>query len=694
VLASCKLRVWAVVLTAVTVGGFLPFAAAGPAAQAATSNNVLILDATVSGGSSSVEAQEVSAQGFTPVVVNDATWEGMTTAQFASYRAIVIGDPSCGPYGDTSYLTAALSNTATWGAAVNGNVLIIGTDPVLHSGGDPTSGPGQLVTHGIDFALAQADKTGAYLDLSCAYGDDPADTPVTLLNGIRPGGFTVDGGTSSVCYNDAHIVATHPALAGLTDADLSDWTCSVHESFNTWPADYTVLAMARNFGSSYTASDGTVGEPYILASGAGLHSFPLSLSPVSQNVSVGSTANVTAQLLDSSTSGPVPGQEISFRVESGPDAGVAGTCSPSCTTDTNGHATWAFTGSHATAGASDTVQAWIDSDGDGTPSPGEPQTTAAVTWTAPVARYVALGDSYSSGEGDGSYGWNSNLLAPNNLCHRSANAYGPLLDANSALGLGTLDFGACSGAVTADVEGPNHEGNLGSDGKPEAAQLTHLSADTTAVTLTIGGNDLGFPHVLAKCVYDQYGQYGAPGCSHNASLVHGVKIRLAAFSGGPPARTPDGIRITPLSKVLADVHARAPHARVYVANYPLLFGSKFTNGKCRVGTIQVSGKPFIHGDGMFVSAADANWLNDEGFRLASAIHNQVKAAGSWATFVNAIPRFDTHGLCDSGTSWIHQLKGTYDGGTSSRWIWAGSFHPTTTGQKAGYYRAFAAAMGR
>jgi hypothetical protein len=127
----------------------------------------------------------------------------MTTAQFASYRAIVIGDPTCGSYDDTSHLTAALSNPGTWGAAVNGNVLIIGTDPVLHSGGTLISGPGQLVAHGIDFALAQAGKTGAYIDLSCAYGDMPANTPVTLLDGIRSGGFSVDGGPSSVCYNDA-----------------------------------------------------------------------------------------------------------------------------------------------------------------------------------------------------------------------------------------------------------------------------------------------------------------------------------------------------------------------------------------------------------------------------------------------------------------------------------------------------------
>ena len=287
---------------------------------------------------------------------------------------------------------------------------------------------------------------------------------------------------------------------------------------------------------------------------------------------------------------------------------------------------------------------------------------------------------------------------PNNACHRSTHAYGPLLAADPKLGLGAVNFAACSGAVTADIEGPNHENNLGPDGNPEPAQLSHLSADTTTVTLTIGGNDLGFPDVLRQCVYDERGKYGHPGCSHDKSLVNAVAARLAAFSGGPPANTPaspgypDGIPITPLSTVLADIHARAPHAQVYVADYPVLFGSNFTNNKCRVGTIQVHNIPGIHGDGMFVASGDASWLNDEGFKLASAIHRQVTAAGTWATFVDAIHNFDSHGLCDSSDSWINQLTGDSYSKTDHP-IWSGIFHPTSTGQDQGYYRAFAAAMG-
>lgn len=358
---------------------------------AAAANEVLILGNTVTGGTASLEAQRVTADGYTPVIVDDATWESMTTAQFASYRAIVIGDPTCGSYNDTSHLTAALSNPQTWGAAINGNVIVIGTDPVFHS---YLPGPVQLINHAMDFALAQAGKTGGYIDLSCAYGTVPANTPLTLLDGLRPGGFSVDGGPSTVCYNDAHIVATHPALTGLTDAQLSNWSCSVHEAFDTWPADYTVLAIARNFGATFTASDGTIGTPYILASGLGLHSFPLSLAPAGQNANVGTSATVTASLLDTSTGNPAPGVAVSFRVQTGPNAGATGTCGPStCLTDSNGTVSWTYTGANV---GTDTVQAWLDTNGNGVPDPGEAQTTAGVTWIA------APGPTPPSQQGGGS----------------------------------------------------------------------------------------------------------------------------------------------------------------------------------------------------------------------------------------------------------------------------------------------------
>jgi hypothetical protein len=73
------------------------------------------------------------------------------------------------------------------------------------------------------------------------------------------------------CWNDAHIVATHPALDGLTDANLSNWSCSVHEAFDSVPSGFLTLAIAEGAGPSQTTfPDGSVGTPYILARGEGL----------------------------------------------------------------------------------------------------------------------------------------------------------------------------------------------------------------------------------------------------------------------------------------------------------------------------------------------------------------------------------------------------------------------------------------
>jgi hypothetical protein len=221
-------------------------------------NSVLILDSTVTGGASSIEAQKVIALGKTPVVVNDLTWSGMSTAEFASYRAIILGDPTC-VYGTTP-LTAALANRTTWAPAISGNVILIGTDEVFHN----WQGGNQLSASAVAFAADIADKTGFMASLSCYYDSTPVGTTVSLLDVF--GTFTLRG---VGCYNDVHIVAAHPALAGTTDTTLSNWSCSVHEAFDGYPSTFLPLAIAENVtgsGEKFFA-DGTHGVPYILARG-------------------------------------------------------------------------------------------------------------------------------------------------------------------------------------------------------------------------------------------------------------------------------------------------------------------------------------------------------------------------------------------------------------------------------------------
>ena len=134
----------------------------------AASPRALINADTVSGGSSSAEAKFATALGFSVDVVGGPTWDAMTQAQFAQYQVLIAGDPNCG-----QIAASLIANESTWapvvmGTAVNtkqGNRVLVGTDPVLHSGG---SGPRTtVISDGIDFAGAQPGRTGLYFDSSC-----------------------------------------------------------------------------------------------------------------------------------------------------------------------------------------------------------------------------------------------------------------------------------------------------------------------------------------------------------------------------------------------------------------------------------------------------------------------------------------------------------------------------------------------
>jgi hypothetical protein len=97
----------------------------------------------------------------------------------------------------------------------------------------------QVTESGIKFAADEPTKTGVYITLSCYYHGTAEGTAAPLLDVLRA--FTVKG---VGCFNDVHLVASHPALAGTTDASLSNWSCSVHEAFDTFPPTFLPLAIA------------------------------------------------------------------------------------------------------------------------------------------------------------------------------------------------------------------------------------------------------------------------------------------------------------------------------------------------------------------------------------------------------------------------------------------------------------------
>jgi len=181
----------------------------------------------------------------------------MSAADFASYKALILGD-TCGSIANVA---AAEANRAVWSSVTTGNIVLIGTDPATHA----FQGGSALNNRGINFA-ASGDGTGLFATLSCYYHGTLPMTPVPLFD--QYGAFTVTGVTG--CFDDAHIVAESPALEGLTDANLSNWGCSVHEAFDSFPSTFIPLAIARGEAGpgSMDFADESFGIPYILARGA------------------------------------------------------------------------------------------------------------------------------------------------------------------------------------------------------------------------------------------------------------------------------------------------------------------------------------------------------------------------------------------------------------------------------------------
>jgi lysophospholipase L1-like esterase len=234
--------------------------------------------------------------------------------------------------------------------------------------------------------------------------------------------------------------------------------------------------------------------------------------------------------------------------------------------------------------------------------------------------YVALGDSYSSGVGAGSY------LGSSGSCDRSTNAY-PELWA-SANDPASFTFAACSGATTSTVI---------------SSQLSALSSATTLVSITVGGNDVGFSSVMTTCVLES--------TSSCVSAVDTAESEMASELPGD------------LNAVLADIAADAPDARVVVLGYPELYDLSRSSG-C-IG----------------LSTTDRTDLN----AAAADLDGQLKAAAGRYGDVYADVRgaFAGHEICDSG-SWLHSVN-FLDLGES--------YHPTAAGQSGGYEPVFASAAG-
>ncbi len=364
----------------------------GASPAAAAGRTALINGDTVT-GSPSQEEQIAAAQGFTVTVVDDATWGGMTAAQFGAYDLLIAGDPTCGSLPPGLISSASVYGPVVLGVAGGrtsvGNRVVVGTDPVFHDFGDYTSAGarGTIIRDGIAYAGTQPGGTGMYFDATCAGPLGQSAGILAILGALSAGTGGWTTGALPPCGGSVSLIASNSSFADLTTASLQGWSCSVHESFPTFPSDWSALAVATDTATTPTCgvdpntSLSACGEAYILIAGSNIvvNSQVLSVSPLDATNPVGTNHTVTANVLDVGLA-PLAGQLVDFSV-TGVNAGASGTCVPAdCKSDASGNVSFTYLGG-ATVG-DDTIKASF------TDSLGSLQTaTAQKHWTsAPPAQ--------------------------------------------------------------------------------------------------------------------------------------------------------------------------------------------------------------------------------------------------------------------------------------------------------------------
>lgn len=256
-----------------------------------------------------------------------------------------------------------------------------------------------------------------------------------------------------------------------------------------------------------------------------------------------------------------------------------------------------------------------------------------------TAVIVSLGDSFSSGEGNPPF-----LEQPDKtvfekvkeedwLAHRSTIAWPTLLQVPSDKNAAStkkveLHFAAVSGAVTENIGKTEQKKDylktvsaslnfylIGSKKLPVQLSIFDTDKingeDVDFVTLTIGGNDVGFADIIKQCV---------TGSSYLENALYNGTILAAKLND---IRTKLNATLNDIGNVYEAIAVKAPYAAILVAGYPKLFDAK----------------------GQFISMQEAELVNKAVSDFNDEIEKLVKAC--WRTgmniyFVDVETKFDGH----------------------------------------------------
>lgn len=280
--------------------------------------------------------------------------------------------------------------------------------------------------------------------------------------------------------------------------------------------------------------------------------------------------------------------------------------------------------------------------------------------TARLEQYLALGDSFASGEGTFSY--NLGTDTAENKCHQSIYSYPYLMSSR----VGASISGACSGAVIGNIVKKSNQkmnqlkdisdSNIPQQQRDQALQ-THLPGvalqtefldqdNPQAVTISIGGNDVGFADIIQRCITPYGGGEAAQNCyetyEERKSIANSIDSQFEN-----------------LYETYQKLKSGDPTRRIYVIGYPQLVKP---DGDCGLN---------VH-----LSKSETEFAPALVSYLNSVIAKAAAKAG--VQYVDTEHAFDGHRLCETGAKAVNGLTA---GNEVGHIIGNESYHPNQLGHE-------------
>lgn len=263
-------------------------------------------------------------------------------------------------------------------------------------------------------------------------------------------------------------------------------------------------------------------------------------------------------------------------------------------------------------------------------------------------KYIALGDSFSSGEGAGNYDLGTDRPGVN-MCHTSKKSYPYVL--NNRLNLTDFHSVACSGAIIEDVYDNDYEVpvdiNLSLYTPGETLQIEHAKHfRPDIVTVTISGNDIHFSDRLKYCILS------SPNCYSSYSKRKEITTEIL--------RQHD--RLVELYEEILDTGIET---RLYVSGYPQIVNSSI-DASC-ASNVQLNAYQRIMADDLI------NYFN-------AVIQHAAQQAGAF--YVGTETALNGHRMCDGASALIGVNGITIGGQTGTiESLSKGMYHPNELGHE-------------